>query len=953
MSKVKFKKPNFDTLTPSSTKKVTSKLLGYLDEVNPDAKQYVEYLLSSDRHADINSKVDTSKLEKLDAKILEVLKKIEENMIDEQDTSIKYKDRASEAGVGFWLGDDFWETETAGADSESDTDLFVFRRPKTLTERRKRIEERRRKREERRRKREERRRKREERRRKREERRRKRIEERRKRIEERRRKREERRKRIEERRRKRIEERRKRIEERRKRNSDRLNRSSNKEPKPKARASEIKVKKTETGIRVASEANANRKIDNSGANANRKVFKKNIFEEITKASKTNFVKKALEIGVKPAFAVAKFAVKLATWPVAAVLAAADAAAGYQNASENLGVKESELTTTNKISSAVASALSLGLMDADYMSKAVNNSIGGNPDLKRFEAAGLIKHVDLGDSKITDWDAIEKLSKDDIARIINIDDWSKEDEERLNELYQKASDKPKRNDDSKFKLADQVQNIDKNMTVIQLDNLGIINQSLIGNSKIADWDVITALPEANVDRLIEFNDWDESTLVRLKGIKSIAKDVDAFKKTLPKMTKAEQTNAVKKKLNVFIKKRSELKDSRDATKRQLLDDGIRAYTHVLDAIKHNRIEAKDQRYEPLSVADINAASVNLQNVDLKPGVYSTLTEEFPTGDLTLGIAPGEKLPPMDLKPSNATFNLHDEVGVLSEKYETGGRGVGTISSGRGDPGGISYGSWQLSSNAGTLDAYLKSPEAGKYGKQFAGLKINSPEFQKRWKQVAATDPAGFAKSQHDFLLRQNVNPVMSYAASKGIDIGSKTIQNVLWSQAIQHGLKGNREIIDLAVKKASPADTANLVEALYDARATYVAKLPGLQANTKESLIRRYKAEGSDALAMWAQESKGSKKSNQASVKEAAARVPVSPKPAVVNKAAEANSVNSYNNNIINSSTTSTESILKAATAAGAAAGLQALQSFKQSEEVDSEQAAPIFTRFPITQDGRK
>lgn len=897
MSKVKFKKPNFDTLTPSSTKKVTSKLLGYLDEVNPDAKQYVEYLLSSDRHADINSKVDTSKLEKLDAKILEVLKKIEENMIDEQDTSIKYKDRASEAGVGFWLGNDFWETETAGADNESNTDLFAFRRPKTLTERRKRIEERRRKR-----------------------------------------------------------------SERRKRNSDRLNRSSNKESKsketkaetkarasetktePKTRASETKAKETKTETRVASEAKPETKVS--------KKSSKNISKEISKASKTNFVKKALGIGAKSAKVVAK----AAALPVAVALSIYDGVTGYKNASENLGVKESELTTTNKISStagSVLSGLTLGLIDADYMSKAVNNSIGGNADLKRFETAGLIKHVSLGDSKITDWDAIEKLSKDDIARIINIDDWSKEDEERLNKLYQKASNKPKHKDDSKFKLADQVQNIDKNMTVIQLDNLGIINQSLIGNSKIADWDTITALPEANVDRLIEFNDWDESTLVRLKGIKSIAKDVDAFKKTLPKMTKAEQTNAVKKKLNVFIKKRSKLKDSRDAAKLQLLDDGIRAYTHVLDAIKHNRIESKDQRYEPLSVTDINAASVNLQNVDLKPGVYSTLTEEFPTGDLTLGIAPGEKLPPMDLKPSNATFNLHDEVGVLSEKYETGGRGVGTISSGRGDPGGISYGSWQLSSNAGTLGAYLKSPEAGKYGKQFAGLKINSPEFQKRWKQVAATDPAGFAKSQHDFLLRQNVNPVMSYAASKGIDIGSKTIQNVLWSQAIQHGLKGNREIIDLAVKKASPADTANLVEALYDARATYVAKLPGLQANTKESLIRRYKAEGSDALAMWAQESKGSKKSNQASVKEAAARVPVSPKPAVVNKAAEANSVNSYNNNIINSSTTSTESILKAATVAGAAAGLQALQSFKQSEEVDSEQAAPIFTRFPITQDGRK
>lgn len=885
MSKVKFKKPNFDTLTPSSTEKVTSKLLGYLNEVNPDAKQYVEYLLSTDRHANITSKADTSKLETIDAKILEVLKKIEENMIDEQDTSIKYKDRASEASTRFWLGDDFWETETGN--DESNNDLFVFRRPKTLTERRKRVEERRRKRSER----------------------------------------------------------------RSRTSSGSTNRKGSKESKPKetepkTRASETKASTKETKTeRTASESKPEPKVSKAEHKPNTK--------EISKASKTNFVKKALGVGAKSAKAV----VKIAGLPLAAALSVYDGLTGYKNASENLGTKESETTTTNKISSAagsVMSGLTLGIVGSDYFSKAVNNSIGGNADIKRFEAAGLIKHVAIGDSKVLDWGAISKLSKDDIARIINIDDWSKEDEEHLDKLYQKASDKPKPKDDSKFKLADQVQNIDKNMTVVQLDNLGIINQSLIGNSKVVDWDTVTALPEANVDRLIEFNDWDESTLVRLKGIKSIAKDVDAFKKELPDMTKAEQTTAVKKKLNVFIKKRSKLKDSRDAAKRQLLDDGIRAYTNVLDAIKHNRIESKDQRYEPLSVTDINAASVNLQNVDLKPGVYSTLTEEFPTGDLTMGIAPGEKLPPMDLKPSNATFNLHDEVGVLSEKYETGGRGVSTISSGRGDPGGISYGSWQLSSNAGTLDAYLKSPEAGKYGKQFAGLKINSPEFQKRWKQVAATDPSGFAKSQHDFLLRQNVNPVMSYAASKGIDTSSKTIQNVLWSQAIQHGLKGNKEIIDLAVKKVSPVDIPNLVEALYDARATYVAKLPGLQAGTKESLIRRYKAEGSDALAMWSQESKGSKKSNQASVKEAAARGPVSPsKPEVVNKAAEANSVNSYNNNIINSSTTSTESILKAATVAGAAAGLQALQASKHSEEVDSEHSAPIFTRFPITQDGSK
>lgn len=31
-----------------------------------------------------------------------------------------------------------------------------------------------------------------------------------------------------------------------------------------------------------------------------------------------------------------------------------------------------------------------------------------------------------------------------------------------------------------------------------------------------------------------------------------------------------------------------------------------------------------------------------------------------------------------------------LGALSERYESGGRGAGTVSTGRGDPGGVSYG-----------------------------------------------------------------------------------------------------------------------------------------------------------------------------------------------------------------------------------------------------------------------
>src|SRR5262249_33985356 len=40
-----------------------------------------------------------------------------------------------------------------------------------------------------------------------------------------------------------------------------------------------------------------------------------------------------------------------------------------------------------------------------------------------------------------------------------------------------------------------------------------------------------------------------------------------------------------------------------------------------------------------------------------------------------------------------------LGMLSEKYETGGRGPGTMSSGVGDAGGISYGSYEMTSKGG--------------------------------------------------------------------------------------------------------------------------------------------------------------------------------------------------------------------------------------------------------------
>jgi len=40
-----------------------------------------------------------------------------------------------------------------------------------------------------------------------------------------------------------------------------------------------------------------------------------------------------------------------------------------------------------------------------------------------------------------------------------------------------------------------------------------------------------------------------------------------------------------------------------------------------------------------------------------------------------------------------------LGQTSTRYETGGRGAGTVSSGQSDHGGVSYGSYQFTTNTG--------------------------------------------------------------------------------------------------------------------------------------------------------------------------------------------------------------------------------------------------------------
>ena len=367
--------------------------------------------------------------------------------------------------------------------------------------------------------------------------------------------------------------------------------------------------------------------------------------------------------------------------------------------------------------------------------------------------------------------------------------------------------------------------------------------------VIDIDETLKLSAKEIKAIIDNKNLDDFTKKRLQEDYKLALQIDAFKATHKDVEPSACVFLLKAKVKEAQTSLDALSEN-DAFSRAVLLDTIKMYNNLIEYYSNIKYDEKQFKvdFDKLTTDDSVKKSSSLETFSgpsysfLDAGVQGNSSQPGQSVDL----------PPLDLKPSNAKFDENAELGILSKKYEAPG-GVGTVSTGVGDPGGVSYGSWQLSTNAGTLGAYLK--DTPDYAKFFGNARPGTPEFTQRWKEIAKADPKGFEKSQHDFLYKKNFKGVLDYATSKGIDTSSKTIQNVLWSQAIQHGLKGNKTIINNALKDVDPKNNEEVIKAIYQSRSSYVSGLK-MDGRTKASCIRRYKNEGSDALAMLANEKSG-------------------------------------------------------------------------------------------------
>ena len=208
-------------------------------------------------------------------------------------------------------------------------------------------------------------------------------------------------------------------------------------------------------------------------------------------------------------------------------------------------------------------------------------------------------------------------------------------------------------------------------------------------------------------------------------------------------------------------------------------------------------------------------------------------------------------------------IADALGSLSAKYETGGRGPGVVSSGAGDPGGVSYGSYQMATKMGTVARFIGQP-GFPWATNFKGLAPGTGPFTAMWKKIAADQGTDFQNAQHSFIKATHYDPLCSKVrVDDEVDINtrSRAVQDVIWSTAVQHGGATpivHRAIAKLACKCEDPTYDKQLIEAIYaergrrnaDGNLVYFSRS---SQNVQAGVAKRFQNEERDALAMLAKE----------------------------------------------------------------------------------------------------
>lgn len=223
-------------------------------------------------------------------------------------------------------------------------------------------------------------------------------------------------------------------------------------------------------------------------------------------------------------------------------------------------------------------------------------------------------------------------------------------------------------------------------------------------------------------------------------------------------------------------------------------------------------------------------------------------------------PSVPVVPIMPSPGSAPSGGLPELGSLAAKYESREK-PGVVSSGVGDPGGVSYGLYQMTSKqngviGGTVKVFV---EQSPYAALFAGHTPGSPSFTAVWKGIAERDPVGFGKAQWRFTKAKFYDALAKkLRKDKGFDPDrrSNALQQVMWATAVGHGVGGASKLIGAALAGRDPngLDDAQIIVAIYAERLRMgdngkLAYYPSVGPQWTQGLIKNFRKQGEDALEM--------------------------------------------------------------------------------------------------------
>lgn len=192
-----------------------------------------------------------------------------------------------------------------------------------------------------------------------------------------------------------------------------------------------------------------------------------------------------------------------------------------------------------------------------------------------------------------------------------------------------------------------------------------------------------------------------------------------------------------------------------------------------------------------------------------------------------------------------FPTTSGLGSLSAKYESSGN-PGTIANTKGDIGGKSYGTYQLTVNSGNAQKF-----ANQYGGALKGLKAGTKAFDDAWKREAQRNPEKFKQAQHNYIAGTHYTPTLNkLQSSLKLDLSKypKAVHDMVWSIGVQHGSGGAVSIFrNAGIKPGMSA--REMITRVYDERMKVDKYFASSSQSIRNSVKNRFQREKQDALKM--------------------------------------------------------------------------------------------------------